>query len=134
MTFTSLVRSALIGASFAVLTMTSAQALTQTPYNDAAFKAAQAEGKPVVVHVTAPWCGTCKAQHQALDSLANNPLLKTVSVYTVDFDSQGDVWKSFNARSQSTIIAFAGNKETGRIVGETGAKAIETLLQSSLAK
>lgn len=130
----SQIKSSILAASFFLMSMASAHALTQTAYSEAAFKAAQAEGKPVAVHVTAPWCGTCKAQHQALDSLKDNTELKSVTVYTVDFDSQGDVWKALNARSQSTIIAFSGSKETGRVVGETGAKSIEAVLTSSIAK
>jgi hypothetical protein len=39
-------------------------------------------------------------------------------------------FKSFNARHQSTLIAFKGARETSRLVGETGAAPIEDLLKS----
>jgi len=101
-------------------------------YDEAAFKAAQAAGSAILVHVTAPWCPTCKAQHQALDSLAKKPEFDKLAVFNVDFDTQGAVMKGFNARSQSTLIAFKGASETGRLVGETKAAAIETLLSSAV--
>ncbi len=31
-------------------------------YTDAAFDAAQKEGKSILIDVSAPWCPTCKAQ------------------------------------------------------------------------
>ena len=48
---------------------TAASAFERTDFTDAGFKAAQAAGKPIVVDVFAPWCPTCKAQHQGLDDL-----------------------------------------------------------------
>lgn len=101
-------------------------------YDEAAFKAAQAAGSAILVHVTAPWCPTCKAQHQVLDDLAKKPEFDKVAVFNVDFDTQGAVMKGFNARSQSTLIAFKGASETGRLVGETKAAAIESLLTTTV--
>jgi thioredoxin 1 len=109
-------------------------AFEQKTFDAAQFKSAQDGGKPVVVHVTAPWCPTCKAQHQVLDTLSKNTAYDAVTVFTVDFDSKPDVWKSLKARSQSTLIAFEGAKETGRLAGETAVKPIEALIQSSIAK
>jgi thiol-disulfide isomerase/thioredoxin len=109
-------------------------ALDQKPYDADGFKAAQGAGKSVVIHVTAPWCLTCKAQHQVLDGLAKKPEYASITLYQVDFDTQKDVWKSFKATSQSTLIAFNGATETARLVGQTGAAAIEGLLVASTKK
>lgn len=100
-------------------------------YDDKGFKAAQAAGSSILVHVTAPWCPTCKAQHQAIKSLSGKPELEKVEVFDVDFDSQKDALKAFNANSQSTLIAFKGATETGRLVGATKADAIEALIKTS---
>ena len=113
---------------------TIASALEQKPYDAEAFTAAQSAGKPVVIHVTAPWCPTCKAQHQVLDGLAKKPEYASITLYQVDFDSQKDILKAFKATSQSTLIAFNGATETGRIVGQTGSKVIEDLLMASTKK
>lgn len=111
---------------------TFAGAFDAKKYDDTAFKAAQAAGSSILVHVTAPWCPTCKAQHQALNSLSGKPELAKVAVFDVDFDSQKDALKAFNANSQSTLIAFKGATETGRLVGATKAEAIEGLIKSAV--
>lgn len=126
----------LVSAAFAagLALAAPASAFEQKAYDKATFDAAEAAGTPVLVHVTAPWCPTCKAQHQVLDGLAKKPEYSSVTIYQVDFDSQKDVLKAFKANSQSTLIAFKGGKEVGRLVGETKPKAIETLIASTTAK
>jgi thiol-disulfide isomerase/thioredoxin len=110
---------------------TTASALEQKPYDADAFKADQSAGKPVVIHVTAPWCPTCKAQHQVLDGLAKKPEYASITLYQVDFDSQKEALRAFKATSQSTLIAFNGATETARLVGLTDAASIERLLGDS---
>src|SRR5262245_8981102 len=107
-----------------------AAALEQKKYDAAEFKAMQDAGKPAVIHVTAPWCPTCKAQHEVIDELAAKPDFASVTLFEVDFDSQKDVVKGFKATSQSTLIAYSGANETGRLVGQTSLKAIEALVAS----
>ena len=58
----------------------------------------------------------------------NDPRFKNMVTFRVDFDSQKDVVRGFGAQMQSTLIAFKGNAEVGRSVGETDAMAIEALL------
>lgn len=130
----SSIRLVALSAAIACVNASTAFALEQKPFEAGAFKAAQDAGKPVIVHVTAPWCPTCKAQHATIDGLASNPAFADVTLFKVDFDSQADAWKSVNARAQSTIVAYAGAKETGRLVGVTKAKPIEILIQSTLTK
>jgi hypothetical protein len=50
----------------------------------------------------------------------------------VDFDDQKDAVKSFGVRTQSTLIAFKGDKETGRSVGDTNRSSIAALLDKTL--
>jgi thiol-disulfide isomerase/thioredoxin len=107
-------------------------ALEQKPYDAAEFKAAQQAGKAIVVHVTAGWCPTCKAQHAAIDTLAKDPAYANVTIYDVDFDKEPSVWKGFGAQQQSTLIGYAGSKETARSVGETSSEALASVLQSTL--
>lgn len=134
MTIRRTVRLLALAAAAACLNLSAALALVQRPFDAAAFKAAQAAGKPCIVHVTAPWCPTCKAQHASIDSLAAKPEFASVTLFLIDFDSQADAWKSVGARSQSTLVAYAGSKETGRLVGESKAAPIEALIASSIAK
>ena len=102
------------------------------PYEEASFKAAQAAGKPVIVHVTAPWCPTCKAQDQAIEGLSSKPEFSTLTLFKVDYDTQQAVMKGFKANSQSTLIAFNGVTETGRLVGQTKPDAIGAVFATTV--
>jgi len=109
-----------------------APAADKTPFDQAAFEAAQAAGKPVLVEVTAPWCPTCKAQAPILSQLRNEPRFKDLVSFNVDFDSQKDLLKTFGVRMQSTLIVFKGKQEVGRSTGDTKASSIEALLAKAI--
>ncbi len=111
---------------------TSAVALEQLAFDVASFKAALLAGKPVVVHISVPWCPTCWAQHLVIDMLAKAPEYDSITIYQVDFDGRNDVVRSFRATHQSTLIAFHGAREMGRAVGDTSLEGIGALLASSL--
>ena len=111
-----------------------AQAFEAQKFDDTAFKAAQAAGSEILVHVTAPWCPTCVSQHKSLSEIGKKPDYAKLAVFNIDFDTQADAMKSFKANSQSTLIAFKGATETGRLVGTTKADAIEALLQTTMKK
>jgi thioredoxin 1 len=105
---------------------------TKVKFDQAAFDAAQAADKPIVVEVTAPWCPTCKAQAPIVSSLMARPEMSGVTLMTVDFDSQKDVLKKLNVSQQSTLIAFKGKAETSRSTGDTTAVGIEKLFKSAI--
>lgn len=109
-----------------------AAAAERLPYDAAALAAGQKAGKSIVVHVTAPWCPTCKAQKPILDKLAAEPDFKDFVVFELDFDTGRDGLKALNARSQSTLVVFKGETETGRSVGDTHADSIAALLRTAL--
>lgn len=102
------------------------------PFSAASFEAAQAAGRPILVAVSAPWCPICRAQKPILARLSAEPRFKDLAIYGIDFDSQKDLLRRFDARMQSTLIAFKGKQETGRSVGETQPEWIEGLLDKTL--
>jgi thioredoxin 1 len=107
-------------------------AAASQPFDQAAFAAAQAAGKPIMIHVTAPWCPTCRAQNPILSRLLAEPRFKNVVVFDVDFDSQKDLLRAFQVRVQSTMIVFKGHDEAGRSSGDTNAASIEELLSKAV--
>ena len=109
-----------------------ASAMDKKPFDQAAFEAAQAAGKPILVEVSAPWCPTCKAQAPILSRLRSDPRFKELVSFDIDFDSQKDLLQKFNVRTQSTLIVFKGKQETGRSTGDTNAASIEALLGKSI--
>jgi len=123
-----MIRRALLAVLATLMFVPLAIAGEIAPWDASRFTALQAEGRPVVVHVTAPWCPTCRAQHPILSELAAAPDNAELVVFEVDFDSQKDVLRQFNVRQQSTLIAFDGAEERARAVGITDRAAIAALV------
>lgn len=63
------------------------RAAERQPFTDAAFDAAQAAGRSVLVDVFAPWCPTCRAQKPHVDAMAADPRMKDAIFFTVDVDT-----------------------------------------------
>jgi len=105
-----------------------AWAADPVPYTDQGFAAAQSAGKPILVHVTAPWCPTCAQQRPILSKLEHSPQFADLVVFNVDFDSQKDLLRRLNVRVQSTLIVYTGGTEKGRASGITDPEAIRALL------
>jgi thioredoxin 1 len=101
-------------------------------YDAAAFAGAQAAGKPILIHVTAPWCSNCAKQKPILSGYYASPEFKDLVVFIVDYDSQKDLLRQFNVRTQSTLIVFHGAVEKGRSTADTNAASLKALLVKSL--
>jgi thiol-disulfide isomerase/thioredoxin len=109
-----------------------ARAAERAPFTEAAFQAAQAAGRPILIEVTAPWCPTCRAQKPHVDAVAADPRMREAVLLSVDFDSQKDALRLLAVRTQSTLIAFRGTQERGRATGVTDGAAIRELLFRAL--
>ncbi len=118
-----------VAAMFALAPALAAQRAAYTP---GAFEAAQKAGKPILVEIHAAWCPTCKAQAPVIAKLEGEPRFAGLAVFRVDFDTQKDALKKFDAQKQSTLIVFKGARETGRLVGATDPLSIEELLEKTL--
>ena len=103
------------------------------PFTEDAFAAAQKAGKPILIDTFATWCDVCARQAPILEKLRAEPKFKELVTFKVNFDTQKDVMRRFNARVQSTLICFRGTKEVGRSVGETQPEWIDDLLDKTLA-
>jgi len=126
-------RSLLLLAPCMLLTLAPASAAEPTAFTPEAFQGAQLAGKPILIDITAPWCPTCKAQAPVIEELTSREAYKNVVIFHVDFDSRKDVVRSFNARSQSTLITFRGQDEVARSVGVTDPAAIEDMLAKAVS-
>ena len=124
-------RSVAAATFAAVLSVASLAQAAEQPYTAKAVQAAQAAGKPVIIHVTAPWCSTCAAQKPIVRSLVHDPKFNDVTVFDVDFDKQKAVVRSYGVRMQSTFVAFKGTKEVGRSSGDTDKASIEKLFDKT---
>ena len=125
---------ALVAALVAVILVGAApvSAAEWKDYSPEALAEAQAEGKPILIDVFAPWCSVCRAQNPILTQLTREPKYKDLVVLKADFDTQKDALKTLNVQRQSTLIVFKGDEEVDRSVGDTSALSIEGLLDKTL--
>ncbi len=106
-------------------------ALTQAygePFQQARFDALLREGKPVLVHIHAPWCSTCRTQDARLQQLFRAAENQGIAALEVSFDNQKDAVRALRASSQSILIGFRDGREVARLVGETREVRIADLL------
>ena len=101
-------------------------------YTQQEFDTLLAEGKTLVVHIHADWCGTCKAQDVQINAAMNSPAFKDVVFFEVDYDTQRKHVKFFNGKLQSTIIIFKAGKEIDRVIAERDASELQAFLKKSL--
>jgi len=101
-------------------------------YTQQEFDTLLAEGKTIVVHIHADWCGTCKAQDVQINAAINSPEFKDVIFFEVDYDSQRKHVKFFNGKLQSTIIIFKAGSEIGRVIAERDPGELQAFLKKSL--
>lgn len=127
----SWVRAVLVAAAV-VFTAGSASAIELRPYTPEAFAAAQEEGAQIVVDVHATWCPTCLAQRRVIEQLAEDPRFDNVVVFVIDYDTEKAYMRMHRVTQRSTLIAFLGAEEYGRLYAVTSFEGIEALFASIL--
>ena len=123
---------AVLALALTVLLPGLASATEYVPFDQAAFDQAKAQNKPIIVFVHAPWCPVCKAQMKTMDAVTAAPAYKDLVVFRIDFDTQPNLWKPFGATQQSTLIAYHGATETGRIAHDSDPAKVTDILQKTL--
>ena len=118
-------------ALFALAISTQVFAAGQT-YNQQVFENLISQGKTVVVHIHADWCGTCKAQDVQINAAMNAAEFKDVTFLEVDYDGQRKSVTFFKAKIQSTIIIFKNGKEIDRSATEREAAELQAFLKKAL--
>lgn len=88
-------------------------------YDANVFAQRNAEGRPMLIDIRAPWCPTCLVQERSLHAIVAEFGDKDFTILQIDFDLQKSLVQQFKARSQSTLVMFGGGREVARVVGET---------------
>ncbi|MBY0612781.1 MAG: thioredoxin family protein [Beijerinckiaceae bacterium] len=118
-------------ASLIVFAAAPSLALDLQPYEAMTAQKLIKSGKPVIVHVYAPWCLQCRAQASILKSLPGNPDFSKISFFRVAYDDQKEVVSALNC-PRSTIIAYKGGKEVARMSWGTSEEDVVRTLKAAL--
>ena len=100
-----------------------AHALTIEPYSPELLAKKKQAGELVALHFHAFWCPTCWAQDKVFKTFLNDPDVPG-AMLVVNYDTERDLRRQLNVRSQSTLIIYKGSEEKQRLVGETDAKVL----------
>ena len=111
---------------------TPASAAETRKFDAASFAAAQAQGRPILVDVKAWWCPVCASQGRTIKAAITDPKYAPLVIFEINYDTQKAEWKRQNVRKQSTLIAYRGARELGRIEYETDKEKINALLASTV--
>jgi thiol:disulfide interchange protein len=121
-------------AAAAALTVIASPAIAAQvrPFHAGILAQAQAQGRPILIDVYADWCSVCKVQHKHLSELTRNPAYKNLIVLRLNYDTQKAERRKLKVPLQSTLIAFNGRNERGRLVASTDREVISRLVRSTL--
>ena len=121
-------------AVFALLAMFGAAAAFSSfaPYDKAKFDQAVQSGAPVIAHVHATWCSTCRRQEELMNDMLKDARFAKVQAMRVDYDTDKDFQKAHNVNSRATILVFKGGKEVARVVFDTDPARIKSAVESVL--
>lgn len=109
--------------------------LAAIDFSETAFNEKLAAGEPVLLDFKADWCSTCRRQERVIGQLrSDNPAYNAVTVMFADWDRyrNTDLVSRFNVPRRSTLIAFKGGVEVGRVVAGTGRAEIAALFDAML--
>ncbi len=118
-------------AAFAAAIALPAVAGEFRPYDEATAQKAIASGKPVVIHVYAPWCLQCHIQASILDRLKDDPAFSGATFFRVDYDHQKDVVAKLDC-PRSTVIAYKGGKEVSRMSWGITENSVVSVLKAAM--
>jgi thiol-disulfide isomerase/thioredoxin len=102
------------------------------PYEKAKLDALISSGRPLVVHVHADWCPTCRRQMTVFDELFADPALAKIEAVRVNYDRDRDFLAAYKVTRQATVITFKGGKEVARVVYDADRNKIRAALAAAL--
>lgn len=107
-----------------------AHALDIQPYAPETLAAKQKAGESVALHFHADWCPTCRAQDKVFNGWKGDASVPG-TLLIVNYDKERELKRQLGVRTQSTVIAYKGTRETGRLAGDTDPKALRAVLDSA---
>jgi len=100
-------------------------------FDQAAFDAARAQGKTIVVETYADWCLPCRIQAPILNDLRGRAPYDNVVVMRIGERTHERVWRQFRLIGYGNLVVFKGRAEVARGTPTTRA-AVAALLRQGL--
>ena len=100
-------------------------------FDTAAFEAAIAGDKPVLVDFWATWCGPCRMIAPVIEEIASEVEGKAI-VGKVDVDEEPGLAQRFGIMSIPTLIVFKDGKVVEQAVGARGKADVAAMLNRHL--
>ncbi|MCU4651669.1 thioredoxin family protein [Roseibacterium sp. SDUM158016] len=129
-------REVFLGASALALLPHAASAEEMLTYTPGLPEQRLAAGETVLIDVSAPWCGTCRAQGRAIEALrgANPAYDGAITFIRMDWDTHGrsDYARSLGVQRRSTLILMRGDAILGQVVADTRTESIQALMDLAL--
>ena len=100
-------------------------------FDTAAFEAAIAGDKPVLVDFFATWCGPCRMIAPSIEQLAAEFEGRAV-VGKVDVDQEPALAQRFGVMSIPTLVVLKGGKVVEQAVGARGKQDIAAMIERHL--
>lgn len=121
----------LAAALLAALVPSVAGASGPIEYTDAAFVAAQAQGRTILVEAYATWCLPCRIQAPIIDRLRTRAPFRNILVLRIGEKTPNPIWRRFRLSGFGTLVVFKGSREMARGTPTTEA-AVTDLLNHGL--
>lgn len=121
----------LAAALFVALVPSAAHASAPTEYTDAAFGAAQAQGRTIVIESYAHWCLPCRIQAPIIDRLRTRAPFREILVLRIGEKTPNSIWRRFRLSGFGTLVVFNGSREMARGTPTTEA-AVSDLLSRGI--
>ena len=103
-----------------------------TEISDAAFSEKVLQSPtPVLVDLTAVWCGPCKAVAPILEELAGE-YDGRVAFYSMDVDQNRETPNSYHVRAIPTLLIFKEGQVLGQLTGAHPKEKIKELVEKAL--
>ncbi|MGD9712742.1 MAG: thioredoxin family protein [Thermomicrobiales bacterium] len=104
----------LAAALLAALVPIAAHASAPIEYTDAAFGAAQAHGRTIVIESYAHWCLPCRIQAPIIDRLRTRPPFREILVLRIGEKTPNSIWRRFHLSGFGSLVVFKGSREMAR--------------------
>ena len=107
--------------------LSSVHALDIAPYTPQVFAAKQQTGERVSLHFHANWCPTCRAQDKVFKTFQGDASVPG-TLLLVDYDTERELKREMNVRTQATLIVFNGKTQINRSGGVTDPQQLRAAL------